>query len=85
VQKNGSPSHAPATTDGQQTAFILNAGTINQAIEFKKGGDYELSFKPAAQAGPTPSPAQPVAGTGRRPSSKRSFSRRLSASYPKPY
>jgi Protein of unknown function (DUF642) len=58
VQKNGSGFDAPATTDGQQSAFILNGGTISQAIEFKKGGDYELSFKMAAQAGPTP--AEPV-------------------------
>jgi hypothetical protein len=51
VQKNGSSFNAPATTDGQQSAFILNFGTISQVIEFKKGGGYQLSFKIAAQAG----------------------------------
>jgi hypothetical protein len=58
VQKTGSTFYAPATTDGQQTGWILNLGKISQPIDFQKGGDYELSFKIAAQAGPTP--AQPI-------------------------
>lgn len=48
VQQNGSAFHAPVTTNGQQTGWILNLGKLSQSINFPKSGDYVLSFKVAA-------------------------------------
>lgn len=49
VQQNGSSFGGPAAPNGdQQTAFIRDLATISQNIDFKKPGDYTVSFQLAA-------------------------------------
>ena len=45
VQRNGSAFDGPATTDGQQTAFLDNHASISQSITFPATGEYQLTFK----------------------------------------
>jgi hypothetical protein len=54
VQNHGTGFDGPPAPDGSQTGYITNLGSIEQKVDFKKSGDYTLSFKIAASAADVP-------------------------------